>query len=78
KLANLLQGLLCHVNVIPLNPTKGYGGKRSTRESVAEFKRILEEGGISCTVRVRRGIDIQAGCGQLAEKAQGQLVHIDN
>lgn len=78
KLANLLHGLLCHVNVIPLNPTKGYGGKRSTRESVAEFKRILEDGGISCTVRVRRGIDIQAGCGQLAEKAQGQLVHIDN
>jgi 23S rRNA (adenine2503-C2)-methyltransferase len=69
KLAALLAGLNCHVNVIPLNPTKGYAGQRSTRERVNEFRSILEDAGVPCTVRVRRGIDIQAGCGQLAEHA---------
>jgi 23S rRNA (adenine2503-C2)-methyltransferase len=68
KLAQLLNGLNCHVNVIPLNPTKGYEGQRSTRERVSAFRDVLEAAGISCTVRVRRGIDIQAGCGQLAEQ----------
>jgi 23S rRNA (adenine2503-C2)-methyltransferase len=65
--------LNCHVNVIPLNPTRDYAGAASTRERVADFKRILETGNIPCTVRVRRGIDINAGCGQLrvaAETAQ--------
>lgn len=69
RLAELLKGLNCHVNVIPLNPTRGYGGERSTRERVSAFCDVLESHGISCTVRVRRGIDIQAGCGQLAEHA---------
>jgi 23S rRNA (adenine2503-C2)-methyltransferase len=67
RLANLLRGLNCHVNVIPLNPTRGFSGERSTRERVAAFRDVLVNAGISCTVRVRRGIDIQAGCGQLAE-----------
>jgi 23S rRNA (adenine2503-C2)-methyltransferase len=66
KLADLLRGLICHVNVIPLNPTAGYGGEKSSRERVQAFQEILENRGIPCTVRVRRGIEIQAGCGQLA------------
>ena len=68
KLAVLLKGLLCHVNAIPLNPTNGYSGKATTRERADEFKRVLEQYGIPCTIRIRRGIDIQAGCGQLASK----------
>jgi len=70
NLARLLKGLNCHVNVIPLNPTSGYGGARSTRERVAAFQQLLESQGISCTVRVRRGIDIHAGCGQLAGQGE--------
>jgi 23S rRNA (adenine2503-C2)-methyltransferase len=70
RLGALLKGLLCHVNVIPLNPTRGYSGARSRREHVLEFKRVLARYGIPCTVRLRRGIDIQAGCGQLAVEAQ--------
>jgi 23S rRNA (adenine2503-C2)-methyltransferase len=62
--------LNCHVNVIPLNPTHDYAGAASTRERVADFKAILEEHGIPCTVRVRRGIDINAGCGQLRAAAK--------
>ncbi len=66
KLAALLRGLMCHVNAIPLNPTKGFEGKGADRERAGIFKETLEAGGIPCTIRMRRGIDIQAGCGQLA------------
>ncbi len=65
-LAKRLHGLLCHVNAIPLNPTKGFAGQATTRERSQRFKAELEALGIPCTVRLRRGIDIQAGCGQLA------------
>lgn len=61
---------LCHVNVIPLNPTKGFEGRATTRERAQAFKTELELQGIPCTIRIRRGIDIQAGCGQLAVKAR--------
>jgi 23S rRNA (adenine2503-C2)-methyltransferase len=64
-LAARVKGMLCHVNVIPLNPTRGYGGGPSPRERVAAFTGALESAGIPVTVRVRRGIDINAGCGQL-------------
>jgi 23S rRNA (adenine2503-C2)-methyltransferase len=66
QLAARLKGLLCHVNAIPLNPTAGYHGKATDRGSAAAFKAALEQAGIPCTIRMRRGIDIQAGCGQLA------------
>jgi len=58
-----------HVNLIPLNPTSGYGGGPSQREAVAKFVATLRQFGVEATVRVRRGIDIDAGCGQLAERA---------
>jgi len=67
-LAGKLKGLLCHVNAIPLNPTKGYGGEPTTQRHANLFKKILNEYGIPCTIRLRRGMDIQAGCGQLASK----------
>lgn len=66
KLAARLKGLLCHVNAIPLNPTMGYKGQATSRERAAAFKGALEQAGIPCTIRMRRGIDIAAGCGQLA------------
>ncbi len=65
-LANQLRGLLCHVNIIPLNPTDGYSGKATTMERARIFRAELERHGIPCTIRLRRGIEIQAGCGQLA------------
>jgi 23S rRNA (adenine2503-C2)-methyltransferase len=64
-LTKLIKRMLCHVNLIPLNPTSGYPGAASTRERIAAFRAILEAGGIPNTLRQRRGIDIQAGCGQL-------------
>jgi 23S rRNA (adenine2503-C2)-methyltransferase len=64
-LAKKLKNLLCHVNAIPLNPTQGYSGQATTRAEAEKFKKILDKFGIPCTIRLRRGIDIQAGCGQL-------------
>lgn len=66
RLADLLDDLLCHVNLIPLNPTKGYAGEATPVERAEAFQAVLVSQGIPCTIRVRRGIDIQAGCGQLA------------
>ena len=72
KLAKILAGfklgnsVLCHVNAIPLNPIQDYNGRSTTHDRAITFKNELEKNGIPCTIRVRRGIDIQAGCGQLA------------
>ena len=66
KLAQKLKGIMCHVNAIPLNPTAGYSGKATDRQRAIQFKETLEQAGIPCTIRMRRGIDIAAGCGQLA------------
>ncbi len=71
RLGELLQGMLAHVNLIPLNPTAGYGGQPSSPERVARFQEVLERYHVSSTVRVRRGIDIQAGCGQLRDRHVG-------
>lgn len=67
-LGRLLHGLLCHVNLIPLNPTPGYAGGPSVSDATETFIDILAKYGVQATVRVRRGIDIAAGCGQLKAK----------
>jgi 23S rRNA (adenine2503-C2)-methyltransferase len=72
QLAALLQGLLCHVNLIPLNPTPNSPWSGSPDERVYAFRDRLVAAGIPTTVRLRRGIDIAAGCGQL-HNAQSQL-----
>ncbi len=71
-LGKLLKGMLCHVNVIPLNPTKKFTGQATTRARADAFCAELGKYGIPCTVRIRRGIDIQAGCGQLATEYKAQ------
>lgn len=73
-LARWAGGLTCHVNVIPLNPTRGYPGQPSSRRRVAAFREILLRHGIPCSVRVRRGLDIQAGCGQLATEKKAPAI----
>lgn len=65
QLAELLHGLLAHVNLIPLNPTPGSPWSGSPDERVYAFRERLKAAGIPTTVRLRRGIDIAAGCGQL-------------
>lgn len=68
RLGKLLKGLECHVNIIPLNPTDGFVGEPSF--SLDPFVAVLATYGVVATVRVRRGIDIDAGCGQLKSKKE--------
>ena len=64
ELAKLLRGNGSHVNLIPINPTAG-DFKRPSQESILEFERILYNAGINCTVRIEKGSEISAACGQL-------------
>ncbi len=68
-LAQLLRGLLCHVNLIPLNPTPSSPYGRTPQERVRQFQNILVGEGIPTTLRVEKGIEIAAGCGQLKQQA---------
>ena len=70
KLLKLLHGMLCHVNLIPVNPVKETGFKQGSRAKIEEFQRILESGGISATIRREMGADISAACGQLRASAK--------
>ena len=66
QLARLLDPKAFKVNLIPYNPTGAYDG--SSRAAIAAFKAVLDRAGISATVRLTRGRDIDAACGQLAAK----------
>ncbi|TAK58867.1 MAG: 23S rRNA (adenine(2503)-C(2))-methyltransferase RlmN [Dehalococcoidia bacterium] len=71
QLAALLDGLLCHVNLIPVNPTGDASIRRPTRTRSLTFQRALAERGIACTVRAERGVEIAAACGQLRGAGNG-------
>ncbi len=64
-LAKKLQGILCHVNLIPVNEVKETGCKKSSRDRIESFSKILEKSGFAVTVRRKLGSDINASCGQL-------------
>ncbi|MDD5770449.1 MAG: 23S rRNA (adenine(2503)-C(2))-methyltransferase RlmN [Candidatus Gracilibacteria bacterium] len=71
ELGNLLKGRLAHVNFIPYNPGEGSGGvdfKPTPRFLIEKFQRVLEEFGVPSTIRATMGDDIDAACGQLANK----------
>ncbi|MBE3579175.1 MAG: 23S rRNA (adenine(2503)-C(2))-methyltransferase RlmN [Caldanaerobacter subterraneus] len=68
QLVDLLKGMLCHVNLIPINYVKEIGFRKSNNEKVMMFKKIIENAGITCTVRRELGSDIEAACGQLRRK----------
>ena len=64
ELAILLKGNGSHVNLIPINPTAG-DFKRPTQDNISEFEQILSNAGVNCTVRIEKGTEISAACGQL-------------
>ena len=70
ELAAKLSPLLCHVNVIPLNPIPDSPFQPTSDGDTLRFVEILRAGGVPATVRLRRGIEINAGCGQLRQAAQ--------
>jgi len=70
QLAALLDPKAFKVNLIPYNPTGAFDG--SSRPAIAAFKAVLDRSGVPATVRLTRGRDIDAACGQLAAQATAQ------
>lgn len=68
ELSELIKGMLCHVNLIPVNNVDERNNVRSTDESVNNFLQILQKNGINATIRRTLGSDINASCGQLRRK----------
>ena len=75
ELASRLKGILAHVNLIPVNDVTGTGYKKSGLERQKRFVSLLEERGVTATVRRTLGSDIDASCGQLRRKAEGGTGH---
>ena len=72
ELAALLRGLMCHINLIPLNHVEGSPLAPSSRETIRRFQEILQKKGFNVTVRRSLGGDIDASCGQLRRKAMAE------
>jgi len=68
RLADLLKGLNCHINLIPVNPIHERDYRQSSRQDIAKFKTVLEKKGRNVTIRREMGRDIQAACGQLRKQ----------
>ena len=68
RLVGLLKGMLCHVNLIPINQIENGIYKKSTNENIIKFRDYLNEKGIVATIRRELGSDIEAACGQLRRK----------
>lgn len=68
RLVDLLRGMDAHINLILLNPTREFSGRASTSAAAEAFQTIIQKAGFPCTIRQRRGIDVDAGCGQLRSK----------
>ena len=68
ELVKLLKGMLCHVNLIPINEIDDKEFKKSTNENIIKFRDYLNENGIVATIRRELGADIDAACGQLRRK----------
>ena len=68
RLVKLLKGMLCHVNLIPINKIENGKYTKSTNENIMKFRDYLNEHGIVATIRRELGSDIDAACGQLRRK----------
>ena len=72
KLAELVKGMLCHVNLIPANEIEESTYKRSSDKALKEFCDVLRSRGVNVTVRRSLGSDIDASCGQLRSRREKQ------
>ena len=69
ELVNLLKGMLCHVNLIPINKIENGEYSKSSNENIMKFRDYLNDHGIVATIRRELGSDIDAACGQLRRKS---------
>lgn len=70
ELAAFARPLRAHVNLIPLNPTPGYGTPGTSPAGILRFQAQLNRAGVNTTVRSTRGVEIDAACGQLAARTR--------
>jgi len=68
ELIKLLKGMICHVNLIPINKIDNGKYVKSTNENIIKFRDYLNDHGIVATIRRELGSDIDAACGQLRKK----------
>ncbi len=71
ELSERLHGMLCHVNLIPVNDVAERGNVKSSEENIYRFANVLKNNGINATIRRTLGSDINASCGQLRRKRNG-------
>lgn len=71
ELSERLHGMLCHVNLIPVNDVAERGNVKSSEENIYRFADVLKNNGINATIRRTLGSDINASCGQLRRKRNG-------
>ncbi len=72
ELAKRLKGIMCHVNLIPANPVKENTFKKPDKNRILKFRQMLEQRGINATIRRTLGADIDASCGQLRSRIEGE------
>lgn len=77
ELAKRLKGIMCHINLIPANPVKENSFRPPDRKNIMRFKGLLENKGLTATVRRTLGADINASCGQLRKKLKEEQCHAD-
>lgn len=73
ELSSRLKGIMCHVNLIPINDVKENNYIKSTEENIKHFAEILQSSGIETTIRRKLGSDINAACGQLRKSYKNKL-----
>ncbi len=69
QLQTLINSIMCHVNLIPINPTN-YNHQGPSKAKIYDFQKYLEDHHIPCTIRRQMGVDIDAACGQLRKRYQ--------
>ena len=72
ELARKLKGIMCHINLIPVNPVKENSNKSPDKNKILKFKEWLTDKGMNATVRRTLGADINASCGQLRRREGGK------
>ena len=78
ELAHRLHGILCHVNLIPVNTVGGSAFRKSSQERLHTFESVLSRQGITATVRRTLGADIEASCGQLKRRFKEEVANVEN
>jgi 23S rRNA (adenine2503-C2)-methyltransferase len=78
QLGRLIRGMLCHVNLIPVNSVKGTSYRKSNKDRLNSFIEILSKYGVTATIRRTLGSDIDASCGQLKGKYEEERDNLGN